>query len=200
MGTAASFMELDEDQEYDFIIEGTRSQHPAMDRPEDQNNLTLPANDVNVDQVKWDDESFEYRLFDGEISPATEIVEVDFAEDSLDLDTKHQGRGGIIHRYWQHRIKEAFEEQGWAAELEVFDADVYANTGETEIVVEVAMGDNQREINHVNQHLETGFDEVWVACRNREILEGLKQRIKEQGLDRDGVAFRLVRKFRENEE
>jgi hypothetical protein len=31
-------------------------------------------------------------------------------------------------------------------------------------------------------------------------LEGLKQRIKEQGLDREGVAFRLVRKFRENEE
>jgi DNA-binding MarR family transcriptional regulator len=119
----------------------------------------------------------------------------DYAEDSLDLDTKHQGRGGIIHRYWQHRIKEAFEEQGWAAELEVFDADVYANTGETEIVVEVAMGDNQREIGHVKQHLETGFDEVWVACRNREILEGLKQRIKEQGLDQEDVTFRLLREF-----
>jgi len=107
----------------------------------------------------------------------------DHAEDSLDLDTKHQGRGGIIHRYWQHRIKEAFEEQGWAAELEVFNADVYANTGEKEIVVEVAMGDNKREIDHVKQHLETGFDEVCVAARNREVLERLKQRIDETGLD-----------------
>lgn len=88
MGTAASFMELDEDQEYDFIIEGTRSQHPAMDRPEDHNQLTLPANDVNVDQVKWSDEALEYRLFDGEISPATEIVEVDFAEDTVVYSTE----------------------------------------------------------------------------------------------------------------
>jgi DNA-binding PadR family transcriptional regulator len=119
----------------------------------------------------------------------------DYVEDSLDLNTKHEGRGGIIHRYWQHRIKEAFEEQGWAAELEVFDADVYANTGEKEIVVEVAMGDNKREIQHVKQHLETGFDKVWVAARNQEVLEGLKQRINEEGLATDRVAFRLVREF-----
>jgi len=88
MGTAVSFMELDENQEYDFIIEGTRSQHPAMDRPEDHNNLTLPANDVDVDQVKWNDEALEYRLFDGEISPATEIVEVDFKEDTVVYSTE----------------------------------------------------------------------------------------------------------------
>ncbi|NLV13236.1 ATP-binding protein [Haloarcula argentinensis] len=119
----------------------------------------------------------------------------DYAEDGLDLNSKHQGRGGIIHRYWQHRIKEAFEEAGWDVFLEKLDADIYVNMGDTELVVEVAMGDNQREIDHVKQHLETGFDAVWVACRKREILEGLKQRMKEQAVDMERVAFRLVREF-----
>jgi hypothetical protein len=119
--------------------------------------------------------------------------------ESLDLDTEHQGRGGIVHRYWQTRIKEAFEEAGWSAHLEKFDADVYVNMGNTELVVEVAMGDNPREVEHVKQHLERGFDAVWITARNQEVLEGLKQRIKEQGLDQDRLVFRLVREFRDSE-
>jgi hypothetical protein len=83
----------------------------------------------------------------------------DYAE-SLDLEVKHRGRGGIIHRYWQHQIKKAFEEQSQKAFLEKFDADVYVNMGDTELVVEVAMGDNPREIEHVQQHLKSGFDAV----------------------------------------
>ena len=119
----------------------------------------------------------------------------DYCEKSLDLDTKHKGRGGIVHRYWQHQIKEAFENSGWSAFLEKFDADVYVNTGDKELVVEVAMGDNPREIEHFQQHLEKGFDKVWVAARDQEVLDGLKQRIEEQGLNKDRVAFSLVREF-----
>jgi shikimate kinase len=122
----------------------------------------------------------------------------DYVEDSLDLDAEHQGRGGIIHRYWQHQIKEAFEEAGWHAFLEKFEADVYVNMNDTELVVEVAMGDNPREIKHVEKHLEKGFI-VWIAARNREVLEGLKQRTKEQGLDVERAAFRLVREFNQLE-
>lgn len=119
--------------------------------------------------------------------------------ENLDLDIEYSGRGGVVHRYWQHQIKEAFEELGWTAHLEKFDADVYVNMGNTELVVEVAMGDNPREVEHVKQHLERGFDAVWITARNQEILEGLKQRIKEQGLELERVAFRLVRDFQEIE-
>jgi hypothetical protein len=66
-------------------------------------------------------------------------------------------------------------------------------------VVEVAMGDNPREIRHVKKHLEKDFDTVYVAARSREVLDGLKQRIKEEGLDLDQVAFRLVREFADDE-
>jgi hypothetical protein len=62
------------------------------------------------------------------------------------------------------------------------------------------MGNNPREIEHVQQHLESGFDAVWVAARNHEVLDGLKQRTEEEGLDDDRVAFRLVREFGEVED
>jgi len=118
----------------------------------------------------------------------------DYVEDSLDLDADHQGRGGIIHRYWQHRIKGAFEEAGWDAFLEKFDTDVYVNMGSTELAIEVAMGDNSREIQHVKDHLERGF-QVWIACRNKEIRKGLKQRLEETELDTDQVLIQLLSNF-----
>lgn len=122
----------------------------------------------------------------------------DYVEEDTQLDSAHPGRGGVVHRYWQHRIKELFEEIGWHAFLEKFDADVYVNMGSTELAVEVAMGDNPREIQHVEKHLDKEFL-VWVACRNQEIQEGLKQRIREQGLEADRVVFRLFRDFRDLE-
>ena len=118
----------------------------------------------------------------------------EYAETELDLEVKHRGRGGVIHRYWQNQIKDLFEETGWSAFLEKFDADVYVNMGNTELVVEVAMGDNPREIKHVEKHLER-FDTVWIACRNQEVREGLRQRLAENSLEDDRVVFRLFREF-----
>ena len=111
----------------------------------------------------------------------------------------HRGRGGIVHRYWQHRIEEAFEEQGWSAFVEKFDADVYVNMGNTELVVEVAMGDNPREIKHIEKHLDKDFI-VWIAARNTEIRDGLQQRIKENELESEDVVFRLLRDFNNKED
>jgi len=118
----------------------------------------------------------------------------EYAENRLELEVKHRGRGGVVHRYWQHKIREAFNKMGWHAFLEKFDADVYVNMGNSELVVEVAMGDNPREIDHIKKHLDTSFT-TWVAARNQEVLDGLKKRMTEEGLDTDRVAFRLVRDF-----
>lgn len=121
-----------------------------------------------------------------------------FVEDNLDCNPSRKGRGGIIHRYWQHQVKKMFEDAGWTAELEVFDADVYVNTGEIEVVVEIAMENTTREREHVEEHLETGFDAVWVVCRNQEVKEGLEDRIAEAGIDEKHVVFRMVQDFEEN--
>lgn len=116
----------------------------------------------------------------------------------LEIEVEHNGRGGVIHRYWQKRIKEAFEEAGWHAFIEKFDADVYVNMGNQELVVEVAMGNNERELEHMEKHLDKEFT-VWVACRSEEIREELKQRMKENDLETESVVFRLFRNFLEQD-
>jgi hypothetical protein len=121
-----------------------------------------------------------------------------YVDHELDVDPAHEGRGGIVHRYWQHQVKTAFEDNGWTAELELFDADVYVNTGQIEVVVEIAMENTDREREHVATHLETGFDAVWVVCRNHEVREGLEHRVSEADLDTDRVAFREVTDFEAN--
>ncbi|MDS0476832.1 hypothetical protein [Natrinema sp. 1APR25-10V2] len=115
-----------------------------------------------------------------------------YAGTELDLEIQQKGRGGIEHRYWQHRLVQLFEAASWAAKRELFDADVYVNMQETELVVEVAMGDNPREVEHVQQHREQGFDAVWVVCRNATVKEGLEQRLAEHDLLEDCVTVRTV--------
>lgn len=72
----------------------------------------------------------------------------------------------------------------------MFDADVYVYLGDTELVVEVAMGDNPREIQHVEEHLET-FDVVWVTCRNEQARDRIKERLVERVCLDESVAVSL---------
>lgn len=123
----------------------------------------------------------------------------DYVENDLEVELEREGRGGIIHQYWQHRIRKTFEEAGWHAFVEKFDADVYVNMNTSELVVEVAMGNNERELRHVKQHLETGFSNIWIVCRNQEVRDGLEQRLEENDLLTDPVAFRLFREFNNEE-
>ena len=134
----------------------------------------------------------ERRVKNGENRKLLELTDKgrSYAEKQLGLDVEHQGRGGIVHRYWQHRIKDRFEEAGWDAFIEKFDADVYVNMGNTELAVEVAMGDNPREIEHVEKHLDRGF-QAWIVCRSKQIQQILQEKTTKQGLDVKSVSFRL---------
>lgn len=117
-----------------------------------------------------------------------------YVEEHLGLDPRQQGRGSAEHRYWQHQIKQAFEELGWTATIEQDDADVYVDLGSVDLAVEVALGDNPREIEHVETHLANGFH-VWVACRNAEIRERLQQRMEETDVESERLTFTLVTDF-----
>ncbi|WP_239639913.1 ATP-binding protein [Haloferax gibbonsii] len=121
------------------------------------------------------------------------------AENTLGLDTNSRGRGGIVHQYWQHHIKHLFKEAGWAAELETYDADVYVQLGFMELVIEIAMGNNPREIEHVEKHLERGFDTIWILTQTKEIQDGLRQRLEDKDLLSDRVVFRLLRDLNTDE-
>ncbi len=43
--------------------------------------------------------------------------------------------------------------------------------------------------------LDSGFDTVWVVCRSSEIQSGIQERMLENDLSKDSVAFRLFRRF-----
>ncbi|MFB6292031.1 MAG: ATP-binding protein [Candidatus Nanohaloarchaea archaeon] len=118
-----------------------------------------------------------------------------YVEEELDLGVERTGRGGVVHRFWQNRIRDWFEETGWEASLEQEDADVAVDMAGVRLAVEVAMGDSPREAEHIQDRVQSGFDTVWVACRSDEIREGIQQRMEESDLPSDSVAFRLFREF-----
>ncbi|QLG61971.1 ATP-binding protein [Halorarum salinum] len=105
------------------------------------------------------------------------------------------GRGGVVHRFWQYRVKHLLEEQGWTATREKADADVLAETGDRVVAVEVALRDRAREVEHVRDRLAAGADAVIVLGKTRAICEGLKQKLDEEGLLRPSVVIEVVRAF-----
>ncbi|WP_231858841.1 ATP-binding protein [Haloquadratum walsbyi] len=117
------------------------------------------------------------------------------AEEELDIDVKRNGRGGVVHRFWQNHIKDWFEETGWSASLEEDDADVAVDMSGVRLAVEVAMEDSPREIRHIKDRLDSGFNTVWVTCRSSEIQSGIQERMLENDLPKNSVAFRLFRRF-----
>ncbi|MUV56726.1 ATP-binding protein [Halogeometricum sp. CBA1124] len=108
-----------------------------------------------------------------------------------DIETHQEGRGGVVHQYWQQQVQELFGEAGWTAQIEVFDADAYVHMDEVELAVEIAMGPNDREIEHVEKHLSKDF-EVWIVCRNPEVKTELQSKLKDKAVDEDCVQMMLV--------
>lgn len=99
------------------------------------------------------------------------------------VDMTKRGRGGPVHRYFQFRIRDAFQQNGWDAAVERHDADVFAEHPESgrAIAVEVAMEARDREVEHVRDR-RTVADEVWVACRNDVVRSKLRQQLQENDL------------------
>lgn len=117
-----------------------------------------------------------------------------YLQEEMGQSLELEGRGGVIHRFWQHTIKDVFEDHGWNAAIEENDADVVATQSNIELAIEVAMGDNPREIEHVEKHLEH-FDRVVVVCRNRSVMDGIRKRLEESGLSSDRVTLHAFQTF-----
>jgi hypothetical protein len=110
-----------------------------------------------------------------------------------DVAVETHGRGGPVHRYFQFRIRDAFQAEGWDAALERHDADVFAEHPESgrRIVVEVAMAARDREVEHVRDRRELA-DELWIGCRNDMVRSKLRQRLEEAELLTDAVRVDLL--------
>lgn len=116
------------------------------------------------------------------------------AED-LGIDVERTGRGGVIHRYWQHQISSRLGEKGLNPVIEKSHADVFVNFDGEGIAIEVAMGRNDREIQHVSDRLEKGFDRVVTLCRNKSVQGFIQDRIEDVDVSSDQVDVLLLREF-----
>ncbi|MCU4753494.1 ATP-binding protein [Halobacteria archaeon AArc-curdl1] len=103
-----------------------------------------------------------------------------------------KGRGSISHQYWQHQAKKTLEEQGWQAQLEKEDADVHATKQDQKVAVEIAMGPNGREIEHIQKHLRNGFQTVVVACKNEQVQSKLQGKLDSDKIDGEQVEWTTV--------
>jgi len=110
----------------------------------------------------------------------------DYIEAKLEREIDHQGRGGIVHRYWQHQIRDVFQMAGWTTKIELFDADVYVLMDDKELAVEVAMEANDREVQHAKQRLDRGLDEVWVVCPNKTVSSELAEKWRRKDFQWNG--------------
>lgn len=111
------------------------------------------------------------------------------------VEVSRRGRGGIVHRYWQHFLCDAFDEAGFDAEIEQDDADIGLEIGDARIAIEVAMTAADREVKHVRDRLSADFDQVVVGCRSSSVRITLKTKLSKAELDTDRVHVRLLQEL-----
>jgi Helicase HerA, central domain len=88
------------------------------------------------------------------------------------------GKGGFLHRFHQHRLKDVFERQGYKAVIEECKKGKCADLGLTDksgkaIAVEIAMS-VQGEISNIEKDLAACWKEVWTLCNSETILNNIK--------------------------
>jgi hypothetical protein len=98
------------------------------------------------------------------------------------MEISRSGRGGVRHRYWQHRFQELFADAGGDATIEGRDADVWVDGDAAAVAVEVAMQDREREADHVAERMDAGADLVLVAARSDVVADELRDRLRRRGL------------------
>jgi DNA-binding MarR family transcriptional regulator len=110
-----------------------------------------------------------------------------------------EGRGGIAHLYWQHRICQLFRRRGYYAEVETplgdMFLDVFASDSEGRRVgVQVIIGElDAYEFQGIRKAVLAGLDEVIVACDSEAVLERLEERLPEVLSDCGWEVVKVVR-------
>jgi hypothetical protein len=86
------FSRLGTEDEFDFLYERSRvvekpSVSGASPGPSTGHEV-ISGDTEDVDEVRWSENILEYRFFDGELSPATEVLELDASEGSVVYSTE----------------------------------------------------------------------------------------------------------------
>lgn len=108
------------------------------------------------------------------------------------IELAWEGRGDIEHLYWQRLIQDRLEELGFETDIEYQNRDVYGQRSSSDIAVEVALGANQREIQHLEDALQQGYDNILVAARTPQVENYIKRNSSESDLPLEQIEFCAV--------
>ena len=105
-------------------------------------------------------------------------------------------KGGFLHGYYQHKVKEAFESQGHKVGLEYAVED-----GNIDLVVdekfafEIAMSSGY-ESHNIRKCLNSGFKRIYMLCRNEEVRAKIKGEFNRLFMEKpEGITFHLLNDF-----
>ena len=108
-----------------------------------------------------------------------------------------RGKGGFVHRYWQHIIQAWLRGQGHHAEIEVRSpggekqVDVGATVDGSRVAFEVVVVGLDKEQSNLTKDREDGWDRVVFCCDRTSTIRSLQRRFG----GAHGLEFRLLSSF-----
>lgn len=99
------------------------------------------------------------------------------------------GRAGLEHEYWRHRIGKYYEKQGYKVNMETpvnGQVDIVAEKGKQRIAIEIETGKHiSRALSNIEKDLKSHFTTVISVATSRSVEEKIRNRLRKKELDRN---------------
>jgi hypothetical protein len=120
-------------------------------------------------------------------------------KEGYDLN-KLNGKAGLEHEYWRHKIIEYLKKMNYKINNEVQingEADIIGELNGIKICLEIETGKSGYEhpIDNIKKDQKAGFDRIISVATNRNTLENLQKNLKEIGLDNNKIKVVLADDF-----
>jgi len=102
---------------------------------------------------------------------------------------KINGRAGLEHEYWRHKVGKYFEKRGYKVKMEKpvnGEADIVAEKGKQRIAIEIETGKKIcRAISNIEKDLRADFTMVISVATSRTVEEKVRNQLREKGHDKN---------------
>jgi len=140
------------------------------------------------------------------LSKLSKTGELQMKELGYNID-KLNGKAGLEHEYWRHKIADYMMSKGYKIEMEV------PVNGETDIIatlpgsnpeddikiaieIETGKGNIQSAIDNINKNLKAGYHSIISVATNKNALASIKNKLEELGMNNDkNIKIILINDF-----
>lgn len=100
------------------------------------------------------------------------------------------GKGGYIHKFWQHKVAAWLQREYEGARVKIEDAEsgksvdvscvMQTKEGRKAIAYEIFITGEEKEVANIRKDLESGFDEVVICLGQAERMERMGERVRRE--------------------